>query len=87
MATLNRVDESGRDRSGASDIDEESLATKVVLMELLDAARPLSIGDLRDRTSLTEATVRSALMALGGVGICEETDPGGNRQPRYRLLD
>lgn len=86
MATVNRADAGGRTRSGGG-IEEGSLATKVVLMELVDAARPLSIGELRNRTTLTEATVRSALVALAGVGICEETDPGGDRSPRFQLQD
>ena len=86
MATSNRVDDRLRTRDLAGGFDEDPLATKVVFMELLDASRPLSLEELRARTRLTEATVRSALVALAGVGICDKTDPGGGRNPRYRFV-
>ena len=86
MATSNRLDDRLRTRDLEGELDEDPLATKVVFMELVDASRPLSLEELRARTRLTEATVRSALVALAGVGICAKTDPGGGRDPRYRFV-
>lgn len=85
MATAKRPRDGDRDRSGMGDLGGEALATKVVLMELVDASGALSVDDLTDRTTLSERTVRSALLALGSTGVCERTEPPGDRAPRFRL--
>ena len=85
MATANRRADRGPERSGDGDIGEEALATKVVLMELVDAPRPLSVVELTDRTTLSETTVKSALAALASTGLCEPEQPPGDTPSRYRL--
>lgn len=85
MATANRRADRRPERSGDGDIGEEALATKVVLMELVDAPRPLSVVELTDRTTLSETTVKSALAALASTGVCKRASTTGHRKPRFRL--
>lgn len=70
----------GRTRHRGTADEDESMATKVVLMELVEAARPLSAAELQDRTLLSETAVTSALATLCDRGLCRER-PGDERRP------
>lgn len=77
------------DESAAGDdlsADGEA-ATKVVLMELVAAGRPLSATELEERTLLAGTTVEAALAALDDMAL-SRTVPGDDRRPeRYAAAD
>jgi DNA-binding transcriptional ArsR family regulator len=62
-------------------------ATKVVLMELVAAGRPLSATELEERTLLAGTTVDAALAALDDVGLSRTVHGDDRRPERYAAAD
>lgn len=85
MATANSARETAGDRSGDGTTGGAALASRVVLLELVGASRPLTALELRDRTTLPAATVRAALVTLAAADLCAVDQSAGDRPPRYRL--
>lgn len=73
-----------RPRSGGTEGTKEerpgSPATKVVLMELVRAGRPLSSAELGEQTLLSGTAVESALATLRDRGLCL-VQTGDDRRP------
>jgi len=67
------------------DDEERALTAKVLLMELANAAGPLTAGDLAERTLLSRDAVESALANLADAGLCTERPGDERRPPRYEV--
>lgn len=70
---------------GTGTDSERSPASKVVLMELARAGRPLAADELCDRTLLSLSAVESTLSVLVERGHCRRQPGDDRRPPRFEV--